>query len=1069
MSRPTTVPANPEGPAVDGERLRIAVLLDHMNFFGGGYEAQIRESFDRCCRRRGHHLLLVYGRGLPKAAGWPDHFNFVYDLIGARNVDAVVVVGSSLAAYGGVDEVAALVRRFEELPRCSLGLHVAGVPSIEVDQAATMEALVRHLVVDHGCRRFAYLSGPTSHPDAMLRLRAFRRVLTEQGLKDDPDVIRTGDFSRESGRSETEALLAQRINDLDAVVAANDAMALGAVEALREAGLRVPHDVRVTGFDNVQLARLGSPSLTTVAQPFDELADAALDCLLRQRLGAPVANLRSLKPRLLRRRSCGCSPHHALARKPRSTISTTPRQFIHEHQHRLIALLAERMGRASDEGRLDAKALVELLYRELTEDAGQRHHSNGWDSSPSPAQRTPRDHAHGSHPASFTGPGPLAWGCAATPDGAAHPQATHSNANQAVRSRLRPRSEGSDALGMGGRAQPPRCRRWGGDVLLEGVQVLVELAGKDPERHRALQDGIAMLRHEFSHIGGVELEQMWFDALNIVATGAGTVHARNQLDLDAYYLRVVSGWEALTCAFDAATLKRAVLAALPEFGVSTASIARFPAGVETHLVPFVTLRAGTTVEDGAMPFPAHQLFHQQVFPLTQRTTILVLPLGFENRRQGIAAFEYVPHQTGHQMLRDQLSAAIRMVELHKEVIDRTKHSERIAQERLATARRMQALSVLSGGVAHDLNNALGPLAALPDVILRELQGNETVSRAVRDDLHTIKIAASRASQTIKDLLTLGRQGRTERKPRDFARLLREFIGEDLLRNMQAINPYVRISVDLRCETCTVMAATAQLERAISNLIRNGVESIAGRGEVRVVLEQSQLSEAREGYETVPPGRYAVLHVVDSGEGIAPADLLSVFEPFFSRKSTTDSTGSGLGLAIVHSVVKEHAGFVDVRSRGGAGTQFTLYFPVANETPKVSEPPRLIESTHAAKILLVDDEPVQLRTGRRVLRHLGYEVDVLDSGRLMLERLRQRVENRQSPYDLLILDMLLGEDKDGLEVFELARAIWPEQRGIIVSGHASAERMAAATRQGLRWLSKPYTAESLAYAVRHALS
>ena len=963
-------------PEADSERLRIAVLLDHMNFFGGGYEAQIRESFDRCCRRRGHHLILVYGRGLREATPRPDHFNFIYELISAQNVDAVAVVGSSLAAYGGVDEVAGLLGRFEGLPRCSLGLHVEGVSSIEVDQAATMEALVRHLIVDHGCKRLAYLSGPRNHPDAMLRLRAFRRVLAEQGLADEPELIRIGDFSRPWAHDELESLLAQRINDLDAVVAANDAMALGAVEALREAGLSVPQDVLVTGFDDVQLARLGNPPLTTVAQPFDELADAALDCLLRQRLGAPVAKLHTLKPKLRKRRSCGCTAHPVAVRESRELPMPTPRQFLYEHQERLGVLLTEYMGGASDEGRLDAWALVQLLQRELEE---------------------------------------------------------------------------------------------GGGILLEGLQVLVELAGKDPERHQALQNGIVLLRHEFARVAGVELERLWFDALNIVATGAGTVHARNQLELDSYYLRVVYSWETLTRAFDYSTLKQAVLATLPEFGVATASIARFAGDDETLLVPFVTLRSGKLIDDGNVAFSVHQLFHHQAFPLSHRTTILLFPLGFENRRQGVAAFEYAPHLTGHQMLRDQLSAAIRMVELHKEVVDRTKHSERIAQERLATARRMQALSVLSGGVAHDLNNALGPLAALPDVILRELQGNETVSRAVCDDLHTIKIAASRASQTIKDLLTLGRQGRTERKPRDLARLVREFIDDDFRRNMQAINPQVRIRLEVHCGPCPVMAATAQLERAISNLIRNGVESISGPGEVRVVLEHTQLLELREGYETITAGSYALLHVVDCGEGIAAADLVSVFEPFFSRKATTDSTGSGLGLAIVHSVIKEHQGFVDVVSERGTGTRFTLYFPLIDESPKASEPPRLVKVAQCATILLVDDEPVQLRTGRRVLRHLGYEVDIVDSGRMVLERLQGRLRAKQCPYDLLILDMLLGEDKDGLEVFELVRAMCPKQRGIIVSGHASPERMAEATRQGLRWLSKPYTAETLANAVRHALS
>jgi CheY-like chemotaxis protein len=191
-----------------------------------------------------------------------------------------------------------------------------------------------------------------------------------------------------------------------------------------------------------------------------------------------------------------------------------------------------------------------------------------------------------------------------------------------------------------------------------------------------------------------------------------------------------------------------------------------------------------------------------------------------------------------------------------------------------------------------------------------------------------------------------------------------------------------------------------------------------------------------------------------------------------------NTGSGLGLAIVHSVVKEHEGFVDVESSVGAGSRFILYFPRAADIP-AQHAKAPVMSRVPARILVVDDEPVQLRTARRVLTHLGYHVDTLQSGRQaydMFARTEQVLRSqtgprpiRKSPYDLIILDMLLNEEHDGLDIFEQIQELFPTQKVIIASGHSPNERAALAVDRGLAWLVKPYTTDSLARAVEAALA
>jgi CheY-like chemotaxis protein len=211
------------------------------------------------------------------------------------------------------------------------------------------------------------------------------------------------------------------------------------------------------------------------------------------------------------------------------------------------------------------------------------------------------------------------------------------------------------------------------------------------------------------------------------------------------------------------------------------------------------------------------------------------------------------------------------------------------------------------------------------------------------------------------------------------------------------------------------------------------------------------------FENIPPGEYATLAVSDKGCGIAADELHRVFEPFFSKKPAGESSGTGLGLAIVHSVVKEHRGYIDVASTPQVGTTFTLYFPIV-APPQQQSAPRSAPTRGRERVLVVDDDPIQLRTFRRVLAGLGYTVEARSKGEEAIALLRA---SEESPFDLLLVDMLLGGPLDGLQVIERIREKFPDQKAIIVSGHAPSERAEAAIGQGLPWLAKPYTLDDLA--------
>ena len=181
------------------QRRRIAMLLDHLNSFSGGYEAQLRDAIHAKCREAGHHLLLVYG-GPVEAPQPPDAAdNAIYALLRPDSADGVIVVSSLLSTYSGPGGVGRLVARLAHPMMCSIGIELAGVPSLVLDNRPGMEAVVEHLIRDHGRRKLAFLAGTPENPEATARFEAYQAVLNRHGIAVDPRRIARGLLPRQLG------------------------------------------------------------------------------------------------------------------------------------------------------------------------------------------------------------------------------------------------------------------------------------------------------------------------------------------------------------------------------------------------------------------------------------------------------------------------------------------------------------------------------------------------------------------------------------------------------------------------------------------------------------------------------------------------------------------------------------------------------------------------------------------------------------------------------------------------------------------------------------------------------
>ena len=295
------------------KRRRVALLLDAI-------EDDYQEGIVRGAASAAQHAhieLVCLAGGVVGDAGKDERClrNYLYELIDPASFDAVLVLGGSLGSQIGVPAFSRWMRRFGALPAVSLGVELDGCHSIVVDGVPGMKDTLRHLIQVHNHRRIAFVRGPVTSFEAEERYDAYRQVLAESGITEDPRLVLQGSWLRESGAAAVRELFDERGMKVDAVSAiacANDYMALGVMDALRDRGVAVPGDVAVTGFDDVDVGKCAVPPLTTVQQPTEALGREGIRRLIALMDGIEEPRLTRLPTTIVGRRSCGCSKAEVL-------------------------------------------------------------------------------------------------------------------------------------------------------------------------------------------------------------------------------------------------------------------------------------------------------------------------------------------------------------------------------------------------------------------------------------------------------------------------------------------------------------------------------------------------------------------------------------------------------------------------------------------------------------------------------------------------------------------------------------------------------------------------------------
>lgn len=396
------------------------------------------------------------------------------------------------------------------------------------------------------------------------------------------------------------------------------------------------------------------------------------------------------------------------------------------------------------------------------------------------------------------------------------------------------------------------------------------------------------------------------------------------------------------------------------------------------------------------------------------------------------------------------------------IILRDVTQEKQLEAQLQRAKKMEAVGTLAGGVAHDLNNVLSAIVTYPDLILPQLPEDSPIRRPIQ----TMRESGNKAVAIVQDLLTLARRGVPTKITVNVNRIITEFLNSAEYHKMKSYHPGVEVTTNLEEELCSLTGSPVHLSKTIMNLISNAVEAIEDKGEVKVSTRNIRTEEPIRGYETLPPGFYVKIEVSDTGYGISENYMERIFEPFYTKKKMGRS-GTGLGMSVVWGTVKDHGGYIDIKSGKNSGTTIMLYFPVPEGKADLREepPPAKQENLKGdgESILVVDDVREQREIAYTLLASLGYDVDAVPSGEAALSRVQEK------KADLVILDMIMDPGMDGLETYQKILRINPEQKAIIVSGFSETPRIRQIEKLGVaQFLKKPYTMKSLGMAVKSEL-
>jgi len=380
--------------------------------------------------------------------------------------------------------------------------------------------------------------------------------------------------------------------------------------------------------------------------------------------------------------------------------------------------------------------------------------------------------------------------------------------------------------------------------------------------------------------------------------------------------------------------------------------------------------------------------------------------------------------------------------------------ERELRDQVYQAQKMEAVGRLTGAIAHDINNYLGAVSGFGELIKLKCTQECNESSYVKEKSDALIETSFKASKLIGQLLSFCR-----RKPADPQVMNINVFLKDLWKMMDhLIGEDVDLLIEGKEGISNVKVDPGQFEQLFVNLLVNARDAMPEGGKVRIATDEETLDdEAVAMYPYVHPGDFVKIIISDTGVGIPREIQDKIFEPFFTTKGR--EKGTGLGLSTVYGIVKQHEGYIWVKSDVGVGTTFTLYLPVCREKAVITgrrSIDRMEEEEGGIRILLVEDNKEVRKSTQDLLEAMGNDVVSASNGEEALDL----YEGGNTNFDILITDVILP----GMNGKDLAERIWEKGKGLeilFISGYTDdVISRKGILQKGVYFLQKPFSGQEL---------
>ena len=410
--------------------------------------------------------------------------------------------------------------------------------------------------------------------------------------------------------------------------------------------------------------------------------------------------------------------------------------------------------------------------------------------------------------------------------------------------------------------------------------------------------------------------------------------------------------------------------------------------------------------------------------------------------------ELVDINLSASLLKDEKGEVIGTLGIYRDITEK-KHLE----AQLAQAQRVEAIGTLAGGIAHNFNNLLMAIQGNTSLMLL----NKTSSDPDYERLRNIEKSVQSGSRLTRQLLGYAREGRYEIRPSSLNQLV-----EETSNTFGTTKKEITLHRELAKDLWGIKADQGQIEQVLLNLYVNAADAMPGGGDLFLKTMNVTHKDMKNKLYKAKPGNYVLLTVRDTGTGMDKKTMKRIFDPFFTTKGL--AKGTGLGLASVYGIVKAHGGYIDVDSKKGHGTTFSIYLPGSER--KVEKPvksaKRITEGTGI--ILLVDDEEMVLDVGVQLLKTLGYTVLEAKGGKEAVEIYKANKDK----IDMVILDMIMPGVGGG-EAYDRMKEINPTIKVLLSSGYSIDGQATEILERGCDgFIQKPFNMKQLSRSIREIL-